>query len=123
MRFLHMLRYPAVGLLMVSKCLHKSQIHCRIPEHVYKNRNVLKKRGCMQLLISGVSTKEDKMIAHILFKDGKNYAEGTIPDCRITKQEGFTDDEVSQLEDYLRANLTSLKKEAAKINPIKAMMK
>lgn len=77
----------------------------------------------MQMLISGVSTKDDKMFACIRFEEGDMWAEGTIPDCVITKQKGFDQEQVQQLEDYLRANLTSLKKEAAKINPIKALMK
>lgn len=78
----------------------------------------------MNMLISGVTTtKEGKKQAYVRFDEGICFAEGIIPDCKITKQKGFTEDEISQLEDYLKANLTSLKKEAAKINPIKAMMK
>ena len=34
----------------------------------------------------------------------------------------FTDEEVSGLTDYLRANLTDLKKRAAAINPLNAFM-
>ncbi len=45
-----------------------------------------------------------------------------IPDCIFTKVQGFTDDEVSMLTDYLRANLTELKKRAAGINPLTAIM-
>lgn len=78
----------------------------------------------MNMLISGVTTtKEGKKQAYVRFDEGNCFAEGIIPDCKITKQKGFTEDEISQLEDYLKVNLTSLKKEAAKINPIKAMMK
>ncbi len=78
----------------------------------------------MNMLISGVTTnKEGNKQAYVRFDEGSCYAEGVIPECRITKQSGFSEDEIRQLEDYLRANLTSLKKEAAKINPIKAMMK
>lgn len=77
----------------------------------------------MNMLISGVTTnKEGKKQAYVRFEDGVCFAEGTIPDCKIIKQNGFSDEEISQLEDYIKANLTSLKKEAAKINPIKAMM-
>ncbi len=45
-----------------------------------------------------------------------------IPDCIFTKVQGFTDYEVSMLTDYLRANLTELKKRAAGINPLTAIM-
>ena len=78
----------------------------------------------MNMLVSGVTTtKEGKNRAYVRFDEGNCFAEGIIPDCKIIKQNGFTEDEISQLEDYLKTNLTSLKKEAAKINPIKAMMK
>jgi len=77
----------------------------------------------LNLIVSGVTKKEDKLIAYVQFEEDGRFAEGIIPDCRIVKHEGFTEDEISQLEDYMRANLISLKKEAAKINPFKAMMK
>ena len=35
---------------------------------------------------------------------------------------GFDDDEIGQLELYLKGNLGELKKQAASVNPIKAMM-
>ena len=72
--------------------------------------------------ISGVVEKDGKKIAHIRFSRGEDFAEGYIPDCVLTKVQGFTDEEASQLVDYLRANLTEFKKRAAKINPLTAMM-
>ena len=72
--------------------------------------------------ISGVVEKDGKKIAHIRFSRGEDYAEGYIPDCVITKSEGFTEDEVLNLIDYLKANLTDLKKRAARINPLTGLM-
>lgn len=72
--------------------------------------------------ISGVVEKDGKKIARIRFSRGKDFAEGYIPDCVLTKVQGFTDEEASQLVDYLRANLTEFKKRAAGINPLTAMM-
>ena len=76
----------------------------------------------MRLDISGVVEKNGKKIAHICFSRGNDIAEGYIPDCVLTRVEGFTDEEASQLVDYLRANLTDLKKRAAGINPLNAFM-
>lgn len=72
--------------------------------------------------ISGVVEKDGKKIAHVRFVRGEDYAEGYIPDCIFTKVLGFSDDEISMLVDYLKANLTDLKKRAAKINPITGIM-
>lgn len=77
----------------------------------------------MKMLISGVSEKDGKKVAYVSFDEGSRSAEAMIPDCKVIKNNGFTEDEVSQLEDYLRENLTMIKREAAGINPIKAMMK
>ena len=74
------------------------------------------------LNLSGVVEKDGQKIAYVRFSRGDDFAEGYIPDCIFTKVQGFTDDEVSMLTDYLRANLTGLKKRATGINPLTAIM-
>ena len=74
------------------------------------------------LNLSGVVEKDGQKIAYVRFSRGDDFTEGYIPDCIFTKVQGFTDDEVSMLTDYLRANLTELKKRAAGINPLTAIM-
>lgn len=74
------------------------------------------------LNLSGVVEKDGQKIAYVRFSRGDDFVEGYIPDCIFTKVQGFTDDEVSMLTDYLRANLTELKKRAAGLNPLTAIM-
>ena len=74
------------------------------------------------LNLSGVVEKDGQKIAYVRFSRGDDFAEGYIPDCIFIKVQGFTDDEVSMLTDYLRANLTELQKRAAGINPLTAIM-
>lgn len=50
-------------------------------------------------------------------------AEGIIPDCKISKQNGFTEEEVCQLELYMKMNLGMLKKTAAAVDPLRAIMR
>ena len=76
----------------------------------------------VKLDISGVTEKDGKKRAYILFTRGRDYAEGYIPECELTKIQGFTDEEKESLERYLKANLTELKKRAARVNPFTAMM-
>ena len=78
--------------------------------------------GELTLQVSGISVKDGKKQACVCFMDGDRYAEGYIPDCIITKSSGFTDEEKAQLEEYLKTNLSELKKTAAKINPLNAIM-
>ena len=77
----------------------------------------------MTLTISGITEKDGKKQAHVRFEDGKLMAEGVIPDCKITKNTGFTDEEVAILEEYMKDNLAMLKRKAAEINPLKAILK
>lgn len=77
----------------------------------------------MNMLISGVSEKEGKKIAYVRFEEESRFAEAVIPDCRIMSSEGFTDSELSQLEQYLTENLSTLKREAASVNPIRSLMR
>lgn len=77
----------------------------------------------MNMMVSGIAMKDGEKRAYVLFEDGASKAEGIIPDCKITSSRGFTDEEISQLEQFMIGNLMMLKKQAAAINPIKAMMK
>jgi hypothetical protein len=45
-----------------------------------------------------------------------------VPDCVITRNRGFSDDEIRQLEEYMRRELPSIKKLASGINVVKALM-
>ncbi|MCR4729132.1 MAG: hypothetical protein K5796_10885 [Lachnospiraceae bacterium] len=77
----------------------------------------------LNLLISGVITKDGENKACVYFSEGERYAEGYVPDCKITSQKGFSEEEIEKLEAYLFENLADIKRKAADINPIKAMMK
>ncbi len=72
--------------------------------------------------VSGICKKDGKKIAYVKFSDKKRSAEGVIPDCRIEKSEGFSDEERGQLELFMKMNLSQLKKSAAKVDPLRAMM-
>ena len=77
----------------------------------------------INMLVSGVFDKDNRKQACVSFSLGDAYAEGYIPDCRIHRHNGFSEDEIKKLEAYMADNLDDLKKRASQINPIKAMMK
>lgn len=59
--------------------------------------------------------KGDKY-AFVTFTDGVRTSEGRIPECRILKNDGFAEIEVTQLEKYMREHLRELKKMSAGID-------
>lgn len=73
------------------------------------------------MTISGISLKDGKKVAYVRFVEGEMYAEGIIPECKISKHAGFNDEEILVLENYMRENIGMLKRRAAEINPLKAM--
>lgn len=79
--------------------------------------------GELTMTVSPICVVEGQKKAFVNFNDGKRNAEGEIPACIISKASGFTDEEKTQLEDYMRANLGMLKKMAANIDVLAAMIK
>ncbi|MCR5774566.1 MAG: hypothetical protein K6G42_05730 [Lachnospiraceae bacterium] len=76
----------------------------------------------VDIKVSGVFEKDGKQFAYVSFSDEGRSAEGRIPDCVITHNKGFSDPEKEQLEDYMKRELTTLKKMASGINVVKALM-
>lgn len=79
--------------------------------------------GELSMNVSPICHTEDgKKYAFVSFSDGERTAEGRIPSCKIEKNNGFAAIEVAELERYMRSNLKQLKKMAASVNPLKALM-
>ncbi len=79
--------------------------------------------GSVEINVSSVFEKDGKKLAYVSFKDGERTAEGTIPDCVLTKNNGFTKEEAGQLETYMKQELGTLKDMASGVNVMKAFMK
>ncbi len=77
----------------------------------------------LDMSVSALCPKNGEKVAYVTFSDGKRLAEGEIPACRILSNNGFTEGEVSKLEEFMKRNLDMIKTMASAINPIKAMMK
>jgi hypothetical protein len=79
----------------------------------------------MKMTVSPICTDKTgkKKYAYVTFTDGEKYAETRIPDCEITKNDGFSDEEIAGLMFYIKTNLPELKKIAAKNNVFEALKK
>ena len=58
----------------------------------------------MTMTYTSVLTKDNKPLISLSFERGKDICEGVVPDCKITKNSGFSEEEVEALENYLRTN-------------------
>lgn len=79
--------------------------------------------GEVNMSVSPICLKDGKRYAFVSFSDGTRTAEGKIPDCKIVSNDGFSQEEVQQLEAYLQRELPKLKRMAAQIRPLDAFMK
>ena len=84
--------------------------------------NVANNDTALTMSVSQIYRKDGEKIAYVTFKDNSRYAEGIIPACKITKSEGFDDKEVVGLEFYMKSELASLKKMAASIHTLDAIV-
>ena len=80
--------------------------------------------GEMNMTVSEIfRTDNGDKYVFVKFEDGKKFAEGKVPDCKITKQEGFTDAEVILLEQYMKNEQATIFDAARKVNVMRAFLK
>ncbi len=77
----------------------------------------------VKMSVSPICVKDGKRYAFVSFTDENRSAEGTIPDCKIMLSNGFSSDEIEQLEAYMQRELPKLKRMAAGIRMIDAFLK
>lgn len=77
----------------------------------------------MTMTYSGIVVSDGKKKISVTFEAGDAYAEGFIPDCKITKSTGFAEDELIMLEKYLQMNQVEIAKKAKEISGLRGFMK
>ncbi len=77
----------------------------------------------LKMMVSGIVPKDGRPNIYVVFEDGERRAEGSVPDCIITTQIGFEEEEIKMLELYMKQNQDIIRDLAKDVNPIKALMK
>ncbi|MBQ6886215.1 MAG: hypothetical protein IJN54_01715 [Lachnospiraceae bacterium] len=77
----------------------------------------------INMSVSSICMKDGEKYAFVSFTDGKRIADGKIPACKIVSNKGFSQKEVEQLETYMQRELPKLKRLAAGIRVIDAIIK
>ena len=80
-------------------------------------------KDAFNMSVSPVFSKDGKNYAFVTFDDGVRNAEGKIPECTILSSKGFSEKEITQLEDYMRREFTNLKKMASSVSVWRGLMK
>ncbi len=69
----------------------------------------------LKITHSSVLNKQGKPFVSVMIEREEDYAEGGVPECRITKSKGFNEEEIGELEEYLRNHGQEILNEAKKI--------
>ncbi|PXV89462.1 hypothetical protein C8E03_106113 [Lachnotalea glycerini] len=72
----------------------------------------------LKMTHSCILSRGKEKIVRVTFESETAYAEGIVPSGIIEKQNGFTEDEVKQLELYLKLNQDDIMKKAKEITGI-----
>lgn len=75
----------------------------------------------MKMTYTSVLTKNGKPHISLLFERGKDFCEGNVPDCKISRNQGFSADEVEALQQYLAGNKRMIIEHAKEISDFKHM--
>lgn len=77
----------------------------------------------LTMSVSCMTRNKDEKAIYILFSDGQRNAEFAIPGCKLISNNGFTQDEINQLMDYINSEQDQIHKLSKEANPIRGMMR
>ncbi|MCR5831833.1 MAG: hypothetical protein K6G67_06820 [Lachnospiraceae bacterium] len=69
-----------------------------------------------------MTQKNGEKAVYVLFEDGTKSAEFALPEGKLLSNTGFSDDELSQLNDYVGNEQDHIFELAKTINPMKAFL-
>lgn len=76
----------------------------------------------LNMSVSPIVEKDEKKHIYITFEDDTRSAEGSLPEKKIIRNQGFTEEEVAALELYISANEADIVAMAKQINVLDAFM-
>ncbi len=76
----------------------------------------------IRMSVSSMTRTETKKALYVMFTRGEDMAELVLPDLKVFKNKGFSEDEIGRLLDYIDGSRDEIYALAKKIDPIKAML-
>ncbi len=76
----------------------------------------------IKMSVSTMTHTKDTKAVYVLFEDGKKEAEFSLPGGNLVRNNGFSEEEITQLKDYIDNEQDSIFELAKKINPMRAFL-
>lgn len=77
----------------------------------------------IRMSVSSLIRKDRDKSVYVLFSDGAKSAEFVVPTGKLLRNDGFTQEDIRKLQEYLANEETVIYDMAKDINPIKGFMK
>ena len=78
--------------------------------------------GEIKMSVSTMTRNKDNKAVYVLFEDADKKAEFALPEGRLVRNTGFSDDEIDQLIEYIDNEKDSIMDVAKKINPMRSFL-
>lgn len=79
----------------------------------------MNKKEELKLTHSGILVKQGRRHVSVRFERGSDIAEASLPECKVIKNQGFSEEEVAGLELYLEMKNDEIFAKAKEISNIK----
>lgn len=76
----------------------------------------------MNMSVSSIVSKDGKREIYVLFSEGNKSAEGRLSDYKMINSKGFSDEEITALEGYMRKETSMIVRMAKNINVMDAFL-
>ena len=73
----------------------------------------------ISMTVSTMTRHGDDKAIYVVFTDGSKSAEFVVPEDRLVKNNGFSEDEIAGLSDYVANEHDTIYSVAKKINPMR----
>ena len=77
----------------------------------------------LTMSVSAMTRSRDNKAVYVFFQDDTRSAEISLPECKVLKNNGFGDEEIKKLCEYVDGQRSTIYNMARQINPVKALMK
>ena len=77
----------------------------------------------IKMSVSPMIRSKDGKSIFVMFQDADRYLEISLPEYKVMSNQGFSEDEVTQIILYAKSEQDNITALAKGINPVKAMMK
>ena len=76
----------------------------------------------IKMSVSTMTRTKDNKAVYVLFEDGAKSAEFSLPEGKLVRKDGFSDEEIAQLKDYVDNERYSIMDIAKTVNPMKTFL-